>query len=71
LRKAIVHLREQGALIIAERSGGYRLARNQAEVAEYTASLKSRITSLRDVVAAMEAAAREQYGSVPSQPALL
>jgi biotin operon repressor len=71
LRRAITYLREEGHLIIAERSGGYRLARNEAEVAEYTASLKSRITSLREVVVAMEAATMNQFGRVPEQPSLL
>jgi hypothetical protein len=72
LRRAITHLREEyDQLIIAERTGGYRLARNEIEVAEYTASLKSRIQALRKVVRAMETAAQQQFGGLPEQPSLL
>lgn len=61
LRLAIVELREHGHLIIAEETGGYRLAQSAGEVLEYTASLKSRIRALRQVVDAMEAAAAREF----------
>jgi len=69
LRAAIVELRKQGHLIIADEDGGYRFARSVDEVLGYTGSLKSRIGSLWEVIRLMEAAAERQFG--PQQLGLL
>jgi biotin operon repressor len=63
IRSAIAELRRQGYLIIADENGGYRFARSVDEVLAYTASLKSRVDALREVVTAMESAAEDQFGS--------
>lgn len=62
IRAAIGELRRQGYLIIADEGGGYRFARSAGEVLTYTASLKSRVDALREVVKAMETAAKDQFG---------
>jgi len=61
LRAAVVELRRQGHLVIADGSGGYRLARNADEVAAYTASLKSRVRALREIIDVMEGAAEQRF----------
>lgn len=71
LRKAIRELRCEGWLIVADESGGYRFARSPEEVFGYTASLKSRIRALREVVDAMEGEARKVWGEPVQQLGLL
>lgn len=60
-RAAVALLRERGELIVADAGGGYRLAQGYEDVLQFTASLKSRIEALRQVVTQMETAAREQF----------
>ncbi len=64
VRAAIAELRRQGHLIVADESGGYRFANGWDDVLRYTSSLKSRLTSLREVVERMETQAAIEFGSV-------
>jgi hypothetical protein len=67
LRAAIAELRRQGHLVVAQADeGGYRLARSWAEVTGYTASLKSRIQSLQEIIGVMETTARTRFGPAPA-----
>jgi biotin operon repressor len=61
LRLAIAQLRLQGHLVIADDDGGYRLARNRAEVEGFVGSLKSRIGELQRAVNAMEREAAVEF----------
>lgn len=67
LRAAVAELRRDGHLVVAEETGGYQLARSWDEVERYTASLRSRITALREIVDAMERGATQQFGSGEQQ----
>lgn len=69
-RAAVAVLRERGELIVADPNGGYRFARDYEDVLQFTASLKSRMESLRQIVVRMELAARSKYGD-NVQPRLL
>lgn len=61
IRQAVAELRNQGYLLVADEGGGYRFASSYADVMRYTASLKSRIESLRDVIRRMELEAHRRY----------
>lgn len=68
MRKAVAELRKQGHLIVADESAGYRLAMSVEDVRRYTATLRSRITALAQVVKAMEAEAAKQFGDFEQLP---
>lgn len=65
LRAAVAELRKQGHLVVADENGGYRFAVSWNDVNRYTASLKSRIAALREIVAEMETTAARTF---PKQP---
>lgn len=61
LRRAVEELRRKGYLVIADEGGGYRLALSLDEVMGYTATLKSRIRALRQIVDRMETTAVQVF----------
>ena len=63
VRAGVAELRRQGYLIVTAPGGGYRIAKSEAEVTEFTAALQQRIRSLTAVIEAMEAKAAEQFGN--------
>lgn len=67
LREAIAELRKAGHLIVVDKNGGYRFARNGDEVYVYVRSLQRNIRALVEVCDAMAAAAALQYGEPHTQ----